>query len=182
MYRHGKLELMRRRRVLATVAGVTVAGLAGCVAGGRVVHEQQRSVTVPPGRGWVFEITDAEGNSAVSYTVGADRRFDVYYFTSAQAYDVYREVVGSDGDPDRDPEEVPSGHGSLSRVAVQSGEEDTFEAAVPEDGGRQPISIEGRHYFVVDHSNYGIGVPVGEHDDPLDAFVDLTVYEKTLPV
>jgi hypothetical protein len=168
---------MNRRNFLVTAVAGATGSIAGCVAGGRVVHEQHRSVRIDAGRGWIFEITDVEGDGAVSYTVRADRRFDVYYFTSDRTCDRYRSFLGGS-----DPPETPTGHDDLGRAAVYDERREEFEAAAPADGGRRSVSVDGSHYFVVDHSNYGMGVPVEEHADPLDAFVDLTVYNETLPV
>jgi hypothetical protein len=167
---------MNRRTFLASAACAT-GSLTGCVAGGRVVHERHRSVRVEPGGGWTFEITGIEGDGAVAYTVRADRRFDVYYFTSEAHYSRYQAFLAGET-----PAETPSGHGQLSRGAVHDEQRDTYEVAVPEDGGRASVSVADAHYFVVDHSNYGMGVPVEEHAAPLEAFVDLTVYDETLPI
>jgi hypothetical protein len=167
---------MNRRGFLASLAACGVGTAAGCVADGRVVHQRQRSVDVDPGGGWVFEIDGLEGNGSVSYTVQADRRFDVYYFADPAAYRRYQEFLAGES-----PAEMPSGHDTLSRAAVRDGG-DAYEAAVPEDGGRQSVTAEETHYFVVDHSNYGMGVPVPEDAVALDAFVDLTVYANQLPL
>jgi len=163
--------------MLATLSAGVVVGLGGCVAGGRVVHEKQKSVTVPPHRGWVTEITDVDGKGAVSYTVRAEQRFDVYYFTARADYERYDTFVGGDT-----PEEMPSGHSELSQGAVRNEERELFEVKVPDDGGRKNITAESTHYFVVDHSNYGMGVPVADQADPLSAFVDLTAYNNTAPI
>lgn len=168
---------MERRTFLATVATAGTVGLGGCVAGGRVVHDVQKSIRVGTHSGWSYEITDVEGNGAVSYRARADRRFDVYYFTSQDEYRQYQQFLAGD-----EPAESPSGHDELSRGAVHDESRDVYEAAVPEDGGRKGLSIESTHYVVVDHSNYGMGVPVEEHDDPLTVFVDLTAYNKSLPI
>jgi hypothetical protein len=167
---------MHRRRYLASVAACGAVVTGGCVADGRIVHERHKSVRVDPDAGWTFEIDGFEGDGSVSYTVRADRRFDVYYFASRATYGRYQEFLAGET-----PNETPSGHGELSRAAVHDDQRDAYEASVPEDGGRKPISVEESHFFVVDHSNYGMGVPVSEDADPLDAFVDLTVYEEQLP-
>lgn len=168
---------MDRRTFLAVATLGSAVGTAGCVAGGRVVQEQQRSILVEPGRGWTNEISEVDGDGELSYTVRAGQRFDVYYFTSTEAYDHYRAFLSGE-----DPPETPDGHGDFSRAAVHNDDRDLYEAKVPSDGGRAPISVEDTHYFVVDYSNYGMGVPVEERADPLDAFVDLVVFENTLPI
>lgn len=132
---------------------------------------------IEAGRGWAYEITDVDGNGAISYTVRADRQFDIYYFTSAGDYGQYRSFVGGD-----EPDQMPSGHSRLTRAAVHNEDRDLYEAKMPADGGRKSISVEETHYFVVDHSNYGMGVPVEDHAEPLDAFVDLTAYDERLPI
>lgn len=168
---------MERRSFLATVTAVGTVGLGGCVAGGRVVHGVQTSVTVGANRGWTYEITDIEGDGAVSYTVRADRRFDVYYFTDPENYRTYEQFLAGE-----DPAAMPSGHNELSKGAVHNEARDAYEVTVPEDGGRKGVSVDSTHYFVVDYSNYGMGVPVEEHADPLSVFVDLTAYNKSLPI
>lgn len=171
------IRTMNRRTVLATVAVGTTGGLTGCIAGGRVVHDEKRSVMIEAGKGWSFEITGVDGKGAVSYSVRANRQFDVYYFTSPEAYDRYQAFLSGE-----EPSKTPRGHSEFSRAAVQAEEGDHFEATVPEDGGRKSVTIENTHYFVVDHSSYGMGVPVEKGTDPLDAVVDLTVYKKTMPI
>lgn len=168
---------MDRRTFLTAVTLGPAVGTAGCVAGGRVTQEQQQSILVEPGRGWTYDITEVDGDGALSYTVRADQRFDVYYFTSTEAYDHYRAFLSGEETP-----EMPAGHDEFSRAGVHNENRDRYEAKAPEDGGRAPISVDDTHYLVVDYSNYGMGVPVEEHADPLDAFVDLAVFEDTLPI
>jgi hypothetical protein len=167
---------MNRRTVLATAAAVCAAGSGGCVAGGRVVHDIQEEVAVGPGRAKVYEITDVDGSGAVSYTVRADQRFDVYYFPGESAFTHYEQYLAGET-----PSEMPSGHGTLSTRAVPTAD-GGYEAAVPDGGGREPVSVESTHYFVVDHTNYGDGVRVEETDERLSAFVNLTAYNKMLPI
>jgi len=95
-------RVIHRRDFLSTAGLATggAVGIAGCVAGGRVVHDRKRSFLLGAGRGWTFEITD----------------------------------------------------------------------------------VDDTHYFVLDYSNYGNGTAVDEYDDPLDAFVDLTAYDRQLPI
>jgi hypothetical protein len=168
---------MDRRTFLAMTTLGSAVGTAGCVAGGRVVQEQQQSILVEPGRGWTYEITEVDGDGELSYTVRAEQRFDIYYFTSTGTYDHYRTFLGGD-----EPPEMPAGHSKFSRAGVHNEDRDLYEARVPEDGGRASISVADTHYFVVDYSNYGMGVPVEEHADPLDAFVDLVVFDTSLPI
>jgi hypothetical protein len=166
---------MDRRAFLSTLAAGGVVGASGCVGGGRVVLERKRSVTVRPGRGWWEQLPAVDGNGALTLTVRADQPFDVYYFPDADDFAQYEAYVSGD-----EPDAMPSGHQSLSQTAVQQGNE--YGVVEPDNGGRRSISPDDDHYLVVDHSNYGQGVPVDEHGEPLQAFVDLEVINKQLPI
>jgi hypothetical protein len=171
------IRTMNRRSFLSA-AGISIAtGLSGCVSNGRVVNERQESVLVPAGRGETTKISQVDGKGAIQYGVTADRRFDVYYFTSRDQYEYYLRYVS--GQKLEDP---PAGHGKLTETAVYNEETEEYEVEVPSDGGRQSISVNDTHYFVVDHSSYGQGVPVDEHDDPLQAFISLKVIDKQFPI
>ncbi|MFC7133522.1 MULTISPECIES: twin-arginine translocation signal domain-containing protein [Salinibaculum] len=165
---------MDRRSFLSAAAGV-VAATSGCIGDGRVVLDRQKSVTIQPGMGWWAKLPDVGGNGALSFTVRAEQPFDVYYFTGADSFGHYETYV-TGGDPPR----MPPGHRTLSQAAVERDGE--FGVQVPRDGGRESIDTEGEHYFAVDHSNYGAGVPVEQYGDPLQAFVDLKVIEEQSPL
>lgn len=168
---------MDRRSFLAA-AGISIAtGMSGCVGNGRVVNERQETVLVPPGRGETTEIAQVDGKGAIKFGVTADRRFDVYYFTSRDQYEYYLRYVS--GQKLEDP---PAGHRELTKTAVYNEETEEYEVQVPADGGRQSISVDDSHYFVVDHSSYGMGIPVEEEADPLQAYISLTVIDKQLPI
>jgi hypothetical protein len=168
---------MHRRAVLKSLSAGVVAATGGCVASGRVAMEESQSVTVEPQDGWWEELPDIAGDGALSFTIRADQRFDVYYFQSKSAFDHYKNYLYKDDDS-----KTPSGHDEISQAAVPKADSEKFEVKVPDDGGRQSIDTEGTHFLVVDHSNYGDGIRVEEFGDSLSAFVDLKVIENTSPI
>jgi hypothetical protein len=168
---------MHRRAVLKSLSVGVVAATGGCIGSGRVAMDKSESVTVEPKDGWWAELPDVKGNGALSFTVRADQRFDVYYFQSEEAFSSYKTYLYKGDDS-----EMPSGHDEISQAAVPKSSGEKYEVKVPNDGGRENIETEGTHFFVVDHSNYGDGFRVEEFGDPLDAFVDLKVIEKTSPI
>jgi len=185
---------MERREFLSAVgAGVAVAA-SGCIGDGRVLMDKSESVTVEPLDGWWEKLPGVGGDGALSVTVRADQKFQIYYFTSQGPFEQYTEYVGDDrgaatrraGTASATPTthrqgSMPSGHGDISQAAVPVEDGTKYEVQVPDDGGRKSIDTEGDHYFVVDHSNYGM-VPVDQFQEPLDAFVDLKVIESTSPL
>lgn len=165
---------MYRRAVLKSLSLGAVTATGGCIANGRVAMDKSQSVTVEPSEGWWSELPDVKGDGALSFTVRADQRFDIYYFQNQSAFNSYKQYLYKDDDS-----EMPSGHDEISQAAVPKNGSDKYEVKVPNDGGRKSIDTEGKHFFVVDHSNYGDGIRVEEFGDPLDAFVDLKVIEQT---
>lgn len=185
---------MDRRTYLSSLSAGTVAAVAGCVADGRVALEISEGVTVDPLNGWSKKLPDVEGDGALSLTIRADQRFDIYYFTSDDTFEQYknyvyqREATTPEGEGTatatanataaNTPSSMPSGHDDVSQAAVPKSDSEKYEVQVPDDGGRKSIETTGAHYFVVDHSNYGNGVRVDRFGDPLDAFIDLKVIDK----
>lgn len=163
------------RRVFLSSLAVGAVGVSGCITGGRVVLERNKSITVRPERGWWVSLPDIGGNGAISCTVRAGQPFDVYYFTSADSFGTYKTYVQGG-----DPQEMPGGDRDLGQAAVRR--DGKYGVKIPENGGRKHLDTEGDHYFVVDHSNYGSGVPVEEYGDPLDAFVDLQIIDRQSPI
>jgi hypothetical protein len=168
---------MHRRAALKTLSVGLVAATGGCVANGRVVMDKSQSVTVEPEDGWWSELPDVGEDGALSVTVRADQRFDVYYFQSEDTFTSYKNYLYKGDDSN-----TPSGHDEISQAAVPKSGSDKYEVKVPNDGARKSIDTEGKHFFVVDHSNYGDGVRVEEFGEPLDAFVDLKVIKQTSPI
>ena len=168
---------MHRRAVLRSLSAGVVAAAGGCIANGRVAMDKSESVNIEPMDGWWTELPDVKGSGALSFTVRANQKFDVYYFQTEQNFTHYKNYLYKDDDS-----KTPSGHQKISRAAVPKGDSDKYEVKVPDDGGRESIDTEGTHFFVVDHSNYGQGVRVEKFEEPLDAFVDLKVINKTSPI
>ena len=166
---------MDRRSFLLSLGAGAVVGTSGCVGGGRVVLERNKTVTVQPEMGWWLKLPDVGGNGALTFTVSAAQPFDIYYFTDTRSFEHYETYVKGG-----DPEEMPPGHRKLSQGAVERDGE--YGVEEPADGGRRSISTTGDHYFVVDHSNYGAGVPVDQYGDSLRAFVDLKVIDEQSPI
>jgi hypothetical protein len=178
---------MRRRTFLATIAAAGTVGVAGCL-GGEVVLEVQESVRIQAHGGWAQEIDGVGGSGSISYTVRSDdERFQVLYFTEDINYEKYQArtagtTPNANGTAGSDPAnvEVPLGHDDLSRIAIQNEDRGVYEAVVPRDGGRYSIDVKGTHYFVVDYSNYGIGMQVPDTAEPIQATVGLEVVEDRL--
>lgn len=162
------------RRTLLRAVGVGIAtATAGCM-GGEVVHEVQRQVTIDPGGYWLARLPGVGGSGAMTYTVRADARFDVYVFTDREDFRAY-ESYHEDGSAERSP----SGHAELSTTAVRNEERDTYEATSAADGSRASYDAEDESYFVVDHSSYGMGAEPAENAGPMRPFVDLQVFEES---
>lgn len=167
---------MRRRSFLATLTAGATVSLSGC-AEGDVVLEVQKSINVDAGMGWVQKIDSVDGAGSLSFEIRSeDQRFQVFYFTDESEYDQYEAFLAND-----DTGEQPEGHSELSGSAVFNEERGAYEVVEPNGGGRHSLEIQNTHYLVVDHSNYGVGVPVAEHDDPLSANVEIRVLKKHLP-
>jgi len=169
---------MRRRSLLGAVATGVTAGIGGCL-GGHVIVEKQESVRIEAHRSWAEEIEEADGSGSISYTVRSeDKRFQVFYFTQEENYRQYREITLGSGNP-QEPgrSDVPTGHEELSRIAVRNDERDVFEVEMPRDDGRYEMEFDQTHYFVVDYSNYGMGIQVPETAHPLQVSVGLEVVE-----
>ncbi len=166
---------MNRRSFLSTLAAGSVVATGGCIGGGRVVLERNKTVSVQPGMGWWVKLPSVGGNGALSFVTRASQPFDVYYFTDATGFEHYETYVKGG-----EPAEMPPGHKKLSQAAVER--DGDYGVKEPEDGGRYSISTEGDHYFVVDHSNYGSGVPVDEYGEALSVFVDLKVIKEQSPI
>lgn len=165
----------RRTLLRAGLVGVATA-LSGCL-GGEVVHEVRRQVRVEPGEYWLSRLPSVDGNGAISYSVRADQRFDLYVFTDQEDLDAYQTYHEN-----RQPERTPTGHNRLGGIAASTDEPGRFVAQTDNDGSRESYSAESEWYFVVDHSAYAGGIPPGEHPDALSAFVDLQIVDKQLPL
>lgn len=167
---------VNRRAVLRTVgAGLTAVG-AGCLGGGgEVIVSVQQDVHVDPGEAWMeTDIPDlSDPGGAVQYIVSSETAFDVYFFTDRDAFEQYDAYIKG-----REPEETPPGDPELSQTAVPKEGSDLYEATSANGGNRQSIDAAGPYYFVVDHSNYRMETRVEKFDDPLTAFVDLTVIRR----
>jgi len=170
---------MNRRTFLRTVgAGATVAG-SGCLGGGgEVVVSVKQDVTVEPHDAWMKEeipdVSDPGGE--IQYIVKADVPFSVYFFTDREQFERYDAYIKG-----REPDETPPGNPEFSQTAVRPEGSDIYEASTANGGAREPLDEPGPYFFAVDHSNYRMETRVEEFDDPLTAFVDLTVIEKRLP-
>jgi len=165
---------MRRRNVLATLA-VGVVSVGGCIGGGsEVVTSVQRSISVSPGQGWIERVPDTSGG-AVQYKARANRPFDVYFFTSEEAFMFY-DTYTDGGDPAR----TPKGHEKIGTRAEQV-TDTTYEAATPNGGARKKIGTDGPYFFVVDHSDYRGDATPGDNPSSLSVFLDLTVTERNFP-
>jgi hypothetical protein len=165
---------MRRRHALTTLAAGVVS-LGGCIGGGsEVVTTVQRSISVSPGQGWIERIPDTSGG-AVQYKARTSKPFEVFLFTSEEAYMFYDTYIDG-GDPAR----TPGGHDEISTRAEQV-TDTTYEAATPNGGARESIGTSGPYFFVVDHSNYLDGPGPEDNPSPLSVFLDLTVTERNFP-
>lgn len=176
---------MNRRALLASIGAGATASVGGCLGlGGSVVLETRETVRLPPHSRWTEEIDDV-GSASLSYTVRSDDdRFQVLYFREGTAYKQYQAYTAGDDAGDSEATgsgpaspDVPLGHDHLSRIAIRNNERGTYETVVPMDGGRYSIDVDGTHYFVVDYSNYGVGMEVTEAADPIQATVALEVVE-----
>lgn len=166
---------MERRSFLATVLAGSVGATAGCIGGGRVELEINKSLTaINPEMGWWKKLPDVEGNGALDFLVRAERPFEVFYFPSEDAFSHYETYVKGGT-----PSKKPRGDRDISRVATEH--DGKYVAEVPKDGSRKSIDTEGTHYFVVDHSNYGL-VPVDQYGKNLDPFVNLKVIKEQSPI
>lgn len=167
---------MRRRSFLATLTTGAAVSLSGC-AEGDVVMQVQESITVEPGMGWVEKIEDVDGAGSLSFEVRSpDQRFQVFYFTAEEEYSQYEDFLAGN-----DPSSQPEGHSELSGSAIFNDEREAYEVVEPRGGGRNSLEIPETHYFVVDYSDYGVGRPIPDHADQLNANVELRVLEKHLP-
>lgn len=169
---------MRRRALLSALATGATVGASGCL-GGNVVLEKQESVRVEAQEGWVEEIDEASGSGSLSYNVRSeDERFQVFYFTDGSHYSRYRQATLAAADGDRASDsDVPTGHEDLSRIAVRNERRDVYEVEVPRDDGRYDMEFDGTHYFVVDYSDYGMGIQVPETAEPIQVSIGLEVVE-----
>lgn len=164
---------MKRRSFLLAAAVGTTAGMSGCLEG-ELVLDVTESTQIPPHRGWVQEIDDADGSGELSYAVrSGDGRFEVFYFTDAGEFQTYQEFTLGGED---DIEDQPRGLEELRAVAVENDERGIYEAAFPGDGGRHPMEFDGTHYLVVDHSNYG-DLTVPDTADALSVTIEVEVVE-----
>jgi hypothetical protein len=171
---------MKRRSVIQTMGTGLAAVGAGCLGGGgEVVVSVQRDVHVDPGRAWIEQkVPDvSEPGGAIRYIVRSETPFDVYFFTDEAAFEQYHAYIKG-----RDPPDTPPGNPEYSQTALPTEDGDLYEAATSDGGARQPLDAAGPYYFAVDHSNYRMETRVGEFDEELTAFVDLTVIRKKLPV
>jgi hypothetical protein len=168
---------MKRRTFLATAAGVSALGLAGCTGAGKVVTQVSRDITVQPRSGWSEEIPDvSDPGGGMEFIARSDRRFSVYVFTEEADFLAYRSYV-QDGESDR----TPRGHPDFSKRATYDEERDLFEAMTDNEGAREPIDATGPYWFVLDHSHYGIPSTMSEEAEPISVFLDLQVVRKNSP-
>lgn len=143
--------------------------------GGEVVHDVQRQVRIAPGQYWVSQVPPVEGGGAMSYTIRAQQRFDLYVFTEETAYGQY-EAFHQNGTPP----ETPSGHRDLSATAVRSENGDGFVVQTEDGGARQSFESQSQSYVVLDNSAYGMGADPGETTEPLRGTLELQVVETQL--
>jgi hypothetical protein len=170
---------MKRRRFLQTMGvGATAVG-SGCMGGGgEVVVSVQQDVRVNPHEAWIEEeipdVSDPGGE--IQYIVKADIPFNVYFFTDRERFEQYDMYIKGRG-----PDKTPPGNPKFSQTAVQPEGSDIYEASTDNGGARESLDEPGPYFFAVDHSNYRMETRVDDYDDPLTAFVDLTVIQKKLP-
>jgi hypothetical protein len=171
---------MKRRRFLQTAGvGATVVG-AGCMGGGgEVIVSVQRDVRVEPQGAWtradIPDVSDPGGE--IRYIVKSETPFSVYFFTDPAQFERYDAYIKG-----REPDETPPGNPKFSQTAVQPEGSDIYQASTDNDGARESLEEPGPYFFAVDHSNYRMETRVGDYDDPLKAFVDLTVIKSKLPL
>lgn len=170
---------MRRREFLGAGLTGTAVSLAGCV-GGDVVLSVEEGVRIPARRGWYQEIDGVDGSGEVGYTIRSEQdRFEVFYFTEEEDFETYQEfTLGDEDEDDSVFHGRPTGHDELSSIAMES-DNGVYQAQVPEDGSRYSIDIEGTHFLVVDHSDYG-QVPVKNTAAELYATVSIEVVDSHL--
>lgn len=169
---------MRRRALLGTLASGAAVGVSGCLGGDPVV-DMQESTRIEAHRSWVQEISGVDGSASLSYDVRSeDDRFWVFYFTDESEFEYYQQQVMSDDDTGQATGDLnePDGKQELSNIATQA-DSGVYQAAVPDGDGRHSMNIEGTHYFVVDYSNYGMGVQVPDSADPLQVSISLEVVD-----
>jgi hypothetical protein len=190
---------MDRRSFLASVSVGLAVTTGGCIADGRVALDFSEEVTVRPRMGWWKKLPDVGGNGALSLSVRADQQFDVYYFADASSFNQYRLYIfnqRNDASTTADASSSATRTGtatpamteaqqsaqlngddiSKTAVPVEGGEK--YEVQIPGDGGRKSVETSGKHYLVVDHSSYGVGVKVERYQEPLSPFVDLQVIDE----
>jgi len=165
---------MRRRAFVASLAAGSAGVVTGCVGGGsEVVTVVQRSITIPPGDGWVKEVPDvSDPGGAVQYTAQSSDPFHVYFFTSEQAYMYYHTYVSGD-----EPALTPGGHDEISTAATETGD-NSYGAATGESGSRVSVSESGPYFFVLDHSDYRDETVPADDADRVSVFLNLTVTER----
>lgn len=168
---------MRRRTLLGTLVSGAAVGVSGCLGGDPVI-DKQKSMRLEAHRGWVEEISGVDGSASLSYEVQSeDGPFWVFYFTDQADFQRYEQVtMGGESTSQTSSSNQPTGHDELSQFAIED-DDGVFRAAVPDGDGRHSLSIDGAHYFVVDHSNYGMGVEVPDSAEPLQLTVSLQVVD-----
>ena len=152
---------------------------SGCMGGGgEVVVSVQQDIKIKPHEAWVKEeipdVSDPGGE--MRYIVKADIPFNVYVFTDRENFEQYDAFIKG-----REPDATPPGNPEFSQTAVQPEGSDIYEASTDDGGAREPLDEPGPYFFAVDHSNYRMETRVDDYDDPLTAFVDLTVIKSKLP-
>jgi len=156
---------MRRRAM--------IAGAAGCLGGGEVVAEIQRSVSVDPGRYWSQQLPDvSDPGGSIEYVVRGDSAFDLLFFTDGTEFTAYREALRQEN-----PDRRPTGHDEFSTTAVPMDDGDRYEAAT-ENGARVSLDAEGPYHVVVDHTDYGVGARPGNPGSALSVTIDLTLVKN----
>jgi hypothetical protein len=168
---------MRRRALLATLASGATVGVTGCLGGDPVI-DLQESTRIEAHRGWVQEINGVNGSGSLSYEVRSeDSRFRTYYFTDQESFEYYQNQTLGNGSANQESSDLnePQGHEDLSKIAVQ--QDGVFRAAVPDGDGRYSMKIDGTHYFVVDYSNYGMGIQVPDTANPIQVTISVEVVD-----
>lgn len=162
---------MRRRAVIASLAGGLTTSLAGCT-GTSVVQEIRDVERLEPLSGEVWRINRVDGSAGLKYTVKSeDYAFHVFYFTERRNADIYQSaIVGESVD------EQPTGHPDLRMTAVPD-DNGIFTAKRPPDGSRMSIDIDDHHYLVVDYSNYAQSLNIDEYSQDIQVTVNVEVVE-----
>lgn len=162
---------MRRRAMIRSLGAAAVVGGAGCMGGGEVEEQIQRSARIRPGEYWSAELPDiSDTGGSISYIARAERPFDVYFFTLGGNFTSYREVV--EGESSGPP---PTGHEEFSKTATPTDGGETFEAATEDGGSRQTLTEDGPYYFVLDHTAYGVGARPGDPGEELTVSLEVTL-------